>query len=117
MNAIQFRKVATLLLYLFAEEVAADDGVAIAGHQLRLAFRTRETFHVVHAARPRQGAHRPTSAAYRVTVALRRAAAPTAANAAWRLVVGSGTSPSDPHDQLVGRDSLPAGRTRSRTPE
>jgi hypothetical protein len=38
-----------LVAVLFAQQTTADEGVPIAGHQLRLAFGTGETFHVVNA--------------------------------------------------------------------
>lgn len=101
-----------LVTVLFTEKVTGDDGVAIAGHQLRLAFGAREALDVVDTRRQR--AYHSSSAAYRVAVTL-LGAATTAAT--WCLVVGSGTCRTDPHYQLVGRDPLAASRTRSRTPE
>ena len=112
--------------YLFAEEVAGNDGVTVAGHQLGLAFCAREALDVVDAGSARQRAS--SSAAYRMPVTLLGAAAAAAAAAArparparaaraatWRLIVGARPDRSDPHHQLVGRDPLAAGRTRPGT--
>lgn len=103
--------------YLFAEEVAGNDGVTVAGHQLGLAFCAREALDVVDAGSARQRAS--SSAAYRMPVTLLGAAAAAAARparpATWRLIVGARPDRSDPHHQLVGRDPLAAGRTRPGT--
>jgi hypothetical protein len=78
-----------LVAVLFAQQTPADEGVPVAGHQLRLAFGTGETFHVVNAS----------------------------ATCGWRRRMDSVGSPArttgrtrsaDSHHQLVGRNSLTA---------
>jgi hypothetical protein len=78
-----------LVAVLFAQQTPADEGVPVAGHQLRLAFGTGETFHVVNAS----------------------------ATCGWRRRMDSVGSPArttgrtrsaDSHHQLIGRNSLTA---------
>ena len=84
-----------LVAVLFAQQIAADERVPVAGHQLSLAFGACKTLDVVDTA---------------------ASAAAADASAAW-LQVGSGAVASDAHHQFVGRDALAARRARSRTAE